>query len=290
MSCHCPSSLSVGVTLAEDHLVHCTAPPRGEKPEPAPRRKFLPRAAAAAMARGPSAYPPNPSPRWFSQTPGSMTVRPKPQGVPQTSGPECWRCGQLGHWRRECPLMEVGQVVQVVGPPTSAHGSGGAYCIPVRLQGSEHLALLDSGAMQIQQSLVQPEALVGTPWVSIRCVHGDVHKYPIVPIEIHYQGKKHNIKAAVSSRLSHPLILGTDWTGFNQVTKDQVGVHSRQLGKCEVCAAGSGDAGSADTAEREPMSRERSVGTPSTPEFYPMGLIFHSSSLGTIPYALPSTK
>ena len=163
-------------------------------------------------------------------------------------------------------------MVQVVGPPTSAHGSEGAYCIPVRLQGSEHLVLLDSGAMQtlIQQSLVRPEALVGTPWVSISCVHGDVHKYPIVPVEIYYQGKIHKIKAAVSSRLSHPLMLGTDWAGFNQVTKDLVGVRSRWLGKCEVCAAGSGDVGSADAVEREPMSKERSIGTPSTPEFYPM--------------------
>ena len=185
VSCHRPSSLSAAVTLAEDHLVHCPAPPRGEKLEPAPRQKFLPHAAATATARGPSANPPNPSPRWFSQTPGSMTVRPKPQGVPQTSGPECWRRGQLGEWRR-----------------------------------SEHLALLDSGAMQtlIQQSLVRPDALVGTPWVSIRCMHGDVQKYPIVPVEIHYQGKKYYIKAAVSSRLLHPLILGTDWKGFNQVT------------------------------------------------------------------------
>ena len=120
--CHRPSSLSAAVTLAEDHMVHCPAPPRGEKPEPASRRKFLPRAAVAATARGPSANLPNPSPHWFSQTPGSMTVRPKPQGVPQTSGPECWRCGQLGHWRRECPLMEVGQVVQVVGPLTVQTG------------------------------------------------------------------------------------------------------------------------------------------------------------------------
>ena len=201
-----------------------------------------------------------------------MTVRPKPQGVPQTPGPECWRCGQLGHLRRECPLREVEQVVQVVGPLYSAPGPEGVYCIPVRLQGSEHRALLDSGAMQtlIQQSLVRPKALVANPWVSIRCVHGDIHKYPLVPIEIHYRGKKHSLKAAVSSHLSYPLILGTDWAGFNQVTEDLVGVRPRQLKKCEVCAAVSGDAGSCDAAEREPTSRERSLGTPLTPEFYPM--------------------
>ena len=70
-------------------------------------------------------------------------------------------------------------MVQVVGPPTSAHGSEGAYCIPVRVQGSEHRALLDSGAMQslIRQSLVRPKALVMAPRVTIRCVHGDEHSY-----------------------------------------------------------------------------------------------------------------
>ena len=49
-------------------------------------------------------------------------------------------------------------MVQVVGPPTSAQGSEGAYCIPVRM-------LLDSGAMLslIRQSLVRPEALVMAP-------------------------------------------------------------------------------------------------------------------------------
>ena len=122
----------------------------------------------------------------------------------------------------------------------------------------------------IQQSLVQAEALVGTPWVSIRCRHGDIHKYLLVPIEIYYQGKKHSLKAAVSFHLSHPLILGTDWAGFNQVTKDLVGVRLRWLEKCEVCAAVSGDVGSSDAAEREPTSREHSLGTPPTPEFYPI--------------------
>ena len=37
----------------------CPAPPRGGKPEPAPRRKFLPCAAAAATDWGPSSNPPS---------------------------------------------------------------------------------------------------------------------------------------------------------------------------------------------------------------------------------------
>ena len=130
--CHPPFGLSAAVTLAEDRMVQCPAPPRGEKPEPAPRRKFPPHAASASAAQGATFIPPNPSPPLFSQAPRSMTVRPNPQGVPRTPGPECWRCGQLGHRRRECPLREVGQVVQVVGPLNSAPGLEGAYCIPVR--------------------------------------------------------------------------------------------------------------------------------------------------------------
>ena len=60
--CHRPTSLSAAITLAEDHMVQCPAPPHGKKPEPAPRRKFPPCAASAAVARGPTFSPPNPSP------------------------------------------------------------------------------------------------------------------------------------------------------------------------------------------------------------------------------------
>ena len=69
----------------------------------------------------------------------------------------------------------------------------------------------------IRHDLVRPEAFNMAPWVVIRCVHGDVHRYLIVSVEIHYNRQRHSIKAAVSAHLSHPLILGTDWEGFHQV-------------------------------------------------------------------------
>jgi len=74
-----------------------------------------------------------------------------------------------------------------------------------------HKALLDSGSSQtlIHQSLVRPEALV-----RIGFIHGDLHDYPLVTLELRHQGKKHNVKAAVSSRLTCPLLLGTNRLGF----------------------------------------------------------------------------
>ena len=80
----------------------------------------------------------------------------------------------------------------MVGPPTSAHGSEGVYCIPVRVRGSEHRVLLDLGAIQsqIQQSRVRPEALVMASWVTIRCMHE--HRYPIVSVEIKIQRQTDN--------------------------------------------------------------------------------------------------
>ncbi|XP_064175955.1 uncharacterized protein LOC135246428, partial [Anguilla rostrata] len=116
--CHRPTGLAAAVTLAEDHLALY---PRGQsqqqqqqqgRADTAPRRRALP-------------------------PPGSVAAGYDPQRAPQTPGPGCWQCGQPGHLRRECPLMEVGQVVRVVGPPTSAPDPDGAYCIPALIgQGS----------------------------------------------------------------------------------------------------------------------------------------------------------
>lgn len=60
-----------------------------------------------------------------------------------------------------CPLMEVGQVIRVAGPPTPSPGPGGTYSVPVRIQRGIHQAM-DLGCMQfiIHQNLVGSGALV----------------------------------------------------------------------------------------------------------------------------------
>ncbi len=66
----------------------------------------------------------------------------------------------------------------------------------------------------IHQSLIQPEALDKSCMVRVRCVHGDVVKYPVVLLTIQFRGQKHKVEVAVNPRLRHPLILGTNWPAF----------------------------------------------------------------------------
>ncbi len=48
----------------------------------------------------------------------------------------------------------------------------------------------------------------------MRCVHGDVVKYPVMLLAIQFRGQKHNVEVAVNACLRHPLILGTNWPAF----------------------------------------------------------------------------
>lgn len=47
----------------------------------------------------------------------------------------------------------------------------------------------------------------------------------------------YRVKAAVSSHLLHPLILGTNWLGFYNLLGRYVGMWSWPLVACSVCVA-----------------------------------------------------
>ncbi len=251
VQCHRPTSLDLAIQLAEDQMVACHGvgealpaaslslspslpPPSCPKPSPLPRSRINP-------ARAPPRWRGGPAPES-----GGLRSSPKgagparPAGIPDAgpsfsprqdldplpatraagkSGPACWRCGDPGHFIDRCPVMEVGALIRVPDYPQAAPDQAGRYQIPVSIKGGTYWALVDSGCNQtsIHQSLIQPAALDKSCMVQVRCIHGDVVKYPVMLLAIQFRGQKHNVEVAVNQHLRHPLILGTNWPAFSQL-------------------------------------------------------------------------
>ncbi len=245
VQCHHPASLDLAIQLAEDQMVAChrvgeTLPSVSlSLPSPSVSSPiFLPRSRAGVVPRAQPRWRGGPAPesaagRAHAREAGSAslssTLIPVPPGSPRQflvplpatrvagkPGPACWRCGDQGHFIDRCPVMEVGTLVRVPDAPQAAPDQAGGYQIPVSIRGGTYWALVDSGCNQtsIHQSLIQSEALDKSCMVRVRCVHGDVVKYPVVLLTIQFWGHKHKVEVAVNPRLRHPLILGTNWPAF----------------------------------------------------------------------------
>ncbi len=243
VQCHCPTSLTQAIQLAEDHMVACPGVgeprinrslspslsppslPSLSRPVPAPRSRVQ------AAPRAPPRSGNGQGDRWPRRGGGEEPTAAPPSSLRQSlafpsaagaavrPGPACWRCGDPGHFQDHCPMMEVGLLVRVPDSPTAAPDQAGQYQIPVSIKGGTYQALVDSGCNQtsIHQSLMQQRALDMSRKVKVRCVHGDVADYPLVPVSIKFRGKTHRMEVAVNSHLKHPLILGTDWPAFTQL-------------------------------------------------------------------------
>ncbi len=153
-------------------------------------------------------------------------------------------------------MMEVGLLVRVPDSPGAAPDQAGQYQIPVSIKGGTYQALVDSGCNQtsIYQSLMQQRALDTSRKVKVRCVHGNVADYPLVPVSIQFRGKMHRMEVAVNPHLKHPLILGTDWPAFTQLLGIVCADVSWQTGRGQEEAAA--QAGEALAGPSPPASEE----------------------------------
>ncbi|XP_067305555.1 uncharacterized protein [Pseudorasbora parva] len=204
VQCHRPTSLEIN--LAEDHMVAC--PGVGEPP-----LTFTSLSPPSVSLSLPSSRPPGPpripprgrggmrpgpfgSSRALPRGAGLMgaggdngsssTPSPRPfsNPLPATGAAgkpalACWRCGDPDNFVDRCPRMDIGTMIRVP---------------------------------DVQRTT--PDQ-AGDRVVKVRCVHGDVVEYPVVPITIQFRGEKHNVEVAVSPHLRHPLILGTNWPAFS---------------------------------------------------------------------------
>ncbi len=103
----------------------------------------------------------------------------------------------------------------------------------------------------------------------MRCVHGDVANYPLVPVAINFGGKYIEWRVAVNSHLKHPLIWVTDWPAFTQLLGIVCADASWPTGRGqEEAAARSGEAlaGPAPPASGETRASE-GVRTPELDDF-----------------------
>ncbi|XP_058850824.1 uncharacterized protein LOC131699088 isoform X1 [Acipenser ruthenus] len=176
--------------------------------------------------RKPPLWVPRLAPRWVTEktSPPEEFWRDKPRTSP---GPIiCFRCGEPGHIARQCQQEEI-ERMEVGVARSIAYGHAGPvsadpFVIPVRVEGQETIALIDSGSTE---TLVSRDLVPGSKYkkgqadINLLCVHGDIKTYPTVIINIEIGGKSFKVKVGVIPAPPFPVILGKNCERFHQLLK-----------------------------------------------------------------------
>jgi len=85
--------------------------------------------------------------------------------------------------------------------------------------------VLDTGCSRtlVRRDLVRENRLNSEKSVVVHCAHGDTREYPVANVEISVQGRVIMVEVAVSDKLPHAILLGTDVLELmSWLKKDQV--------------------------------------------------------------------
>ena len=126
----------------------------------------------------------------------------------------CYNCGGRGHTSRQCPsdafFCETRKSVTYRGRRKPARQP---FCCEGLVEGQfVNDIVLDTGCSRtlVRGDLVRQEKLSLERTVIVQCAHGDVVVYPVATVEISVQGKVCSVEAAVSDKLPHSVLLGSD--------------------------------------------------------------------------------
>ena len=126
----------------------------------------------------------------------------------------CYNCGGRGHTSRQCPSESLYCGTRKCG---NHHGRRQLVRQPFHCEGFVEGQfvddiVLDTGCSRtlVRSDLVGKERLNSEKSVTVQCAHGDAVEYPVATVEIRVQGRRVTVEAAVSDKLPHSVLLGTD--------------------------------------------------------------------------------
>ncbi|XP_069370624.1 uncharacterized protein [Paralichthys olivaceus] len=150
-------------------------------------------------------------------SPSNSPYRPSPSVKPTPASTSrvliCHHCGQQGHIRPHCPVMQAtdSRLCYLSGPSKHIAFTPSDVTVPVMIGGKTLQALVDSGSSQsfvLKSCMKSNYRPVGS--VRVRCIHGDESGHQTCEVPIVISSQKYLLTVGLLDKCPYPVILGQD--------------------------------------------------------------------------------